>query len=267
MTASAAGPRRLVLRQRNVILGALLIAAALAWVAVLRRDGGAGHAMAGHHGGSGSLDLTMGMGPGAYLGMWVLMMAAMMFPAAAPMILTFARRQERGAHGGGAYGHTALFVAAYLALWGTLGAVALGLSLAVENLWGTAATATWSRVAAGVLVVAGAYQLSPVKDRCLANCRTPLAFFARWSRPGRWGTIRLGLVHGAYCAGCCWMFFAVLVVLGVMSAAVMIAVAAAVFAEKTLPRGRFIARALGPALVVWGIAGLIDPGVIPSAAA
>src|SRR4029079_1494885 len=109
-------------------------------------------------------------------------------------------------------------------------------------------------LSAAVLIAAGAYQLSPLKGVCLRQCRTPAQFISRHWRPGSSGAARLGLLHGAYCVGCCWMLMALLFVAGIMNFAWITAFAAMVAVEKLLPRGEWIARATGVVLIAWGVA-------------
>ena len=276
----------LITRQRNAILVALLALAALAWMMVVWQAGSDDH---GAMGGSmdmgsmsaedmgstamdmgspaSSLDLTMGMGAGLYLAMWVAMMTAMMFPAAAPMILLFARMERGKRDRGKPYVPTAVFTGSYLALWAAFGLLAFGLSAGLERVAedSTWIVDGWERIGAVVLIGAGLYQLSPLKDRCLTGCRTPLAFLMSAWRPGTRGAVRLGLRHGAYCLGCCWLLFVVLVTLGVMNVAAMLAVTLVVFAEKTMPGGEQVARAVAVGLVVLGAVVLVSPGALPSA--
>ena len=108
-------------------------------------------------------------------------------------------------------------------------------------------------VSAAILVAAGLYQLSPLKQACLAHCRNPARFLSRHHRPGRSGALRLGVVHGAYCVGCCWLLMALLFVGGVMNLAWIALLTLLVAAEKLLPGGKWIARIAGLALVAWGV--------------
>ena len=108
-----------------------------------------------------------------------------------------------------------------------------------------------------LLLAAGLYHLSPAKNACLSHCRSPAQFLSRHYRPGRTGALRLGFIHGAYCAGCCWLLMALLFVLGVMNLAWIAVLTLLVAAEKLLPRGRTIALVTGMALLVWGVATLL----------
>ena len=112
---------------------------------------------------------------------------------------------------------------------------------------------THSPLAALMLMGAGVYQFTPAKNACLKVCRTPIGFFVTGWRPGRWGALRMGLEHGAYCIGCCWALMAMLFVFGVMSLASILVLATAVAAEKLLPWGARIGQLLGVVLVGWGL--------------
>ena len=188
---------------------------------------------------------------------WVVMMAAMMFPAAAPMLLIFrtvsAQRRARGS----AFVPTWVFAAGYLLVWAAIGALIWVLVQAGSDLagrLGAVERATWGPVALGaVLIVAGLYQVTPLKHVCLDHCRTPLGFVTRHWHDGYGGALRMGVIHGLYCLGCCWALFAVLVAAGVMSLAWMLLLTLVVFAEKVLPVGRRTAHLVGVGFLVLGI--------------
>jgi len=190
---------------------------------------------------------------GALVVMWWLMMVAMMLPSAVPAILLYARvRVMRG--GDSAIAQTWVFLAGYLAVWLLFSVVAAAAQYALTG----ASMAIESRVAEGVvLIAAGLYQLSPLKSACLGQCRSPAQFVSRHWRPGTGGALRLGALHGAYCVGCCWMLMALLFVGGVMNLLWVAALATIVAAEKLLPRGEWLARAAGVALVGWGLVRLV----------
>jgi predicted metal-binding membrane protein len=114
------------------------------------------------------------------------------------------------------------------------------------------------------MIVAGLYQLSPLKQRCLMQCRSPLAFLLGSWRDGGWGAVRMGLEHGAYCLGCCWLLFVILFPLGVMNVAAMAVVTALIFAEKALPLGRRIGQAAAGALVAYGVMVIAVPAALPT---
>jgi len=184
------------------------------------------------------------------------MMAAMMFPAAAPMLLLFQTVYAKRHAQGGAVVPTWIFAAGYLLVWTAIGAVTFVLVQLGSELAGrfdTAERETWAPIALGAtLGLAGLYQLTPLKRVCLDHCRTPLGFVMTHWREGRLGALRMGIVHGAYCLGCCWALFTVLVAAGVMSLAWMLLLTLIVFAEKVLPTGRRTSLAVGVAFLVLG---------------
>jgi predicted metal-binding membrane protein len=215
----------------------------------------------------GGIDLTMGMAAPLFLAMWVAMMVGMMFPAAAPMILAFERSQSRKRAAGAPFTPTWMFVAPYLAVWSLFGLLGYGLALTFEELTEDTVWAAddVSRIAAGFLIAAGLYQLSPLKRVCLSRCRTPLSFMLSYWRDGRRGALTMGLRHGLYCLGCCWVLFLLLFPIGVMNVAAMVAVTALVFAEKALPGGERVALAAAVVLVVYGALAMAVPDLLPTA--
>ena len=198
-----------LLVQRNVILGLLLALAAAAWALLAWQGAGADANMA-------MASPTMGMHAPLFLAVWVVMMVAMMFPTAAPMILIFHQMQAGKRRRGEAFVATWVFVAAYLLVWTLSGVVAYAGAVAAEAIATRAALspATAARVGGAVLVAAGLYQLTPFKDLCLSKCRTPVSFIMTAWRDGVAGALRMGLLHGAYCLGCCWLLFVILFPLG-----------------------------------------------------
>ena len=260
---------RALARPRNVILVALLVLAALGWAAVVWQSGSGTSrsiSMSMDGGGDSALDLTMGMAAPLFLAMWVAMMVAMMFPSAAPMILLFDRIERGKRDAGRSYVPTVYFVGAYLAIWTAFGALAFAAALGIDRLSESSAWAMddWARVGGVLLVAAGIYQLTPLKEVCLAKCRTPMAFLMTSWRDGRVGAVQMGLLHGGYCVGCCWLLFAILLPLGVMNVGAMIVIALLVFGEKCLPAGNRIARAAALVLVVYGLVVIAVPGALPT---
>lgn len=242
-------------------MASLLVLAAVGWVVIIAQAGDSDSmgAMNGHDMGP---DLTMGSAP-LFFTMWVAMMAAMMFPAAAPMILLYAKVQAQRQSG-----NTTLFVAPYVALWVLFGAIAFAVGAGVEALalrssW---VAEHWARAGGALLVVAGLYQLSPLKQRCLSKCRSPLSFLIHSWRPGAAGAVQMGLRHGVYCLGCCWLLFLVLVPIGVMNVAAMLVVTLLVFAEKVLPWGRTASHVGAVILVLYGLSVVVRPGLLPTMA-
>jgi predicted metal-binding membrane protein len=199
---------------------------------------------------------------------WVAMMIAMMFPTAAPMIVMFgtvaAGKQQRAQP----FVPTWVFVSGYLTVWIGFGVVAYAAAAALETL---AMQSTWlmgnaARLGGAVLLVGGVYQLSPLKSLCLTKCRSPLSFVLTSWRDGYGGAFVMGLKHGAYCLGCCWLLFAILFPLGVMNVAAMVFLTLLIFAEKSLRWGPSIANIAGVALVAYGAAVLVTahglPGIV-----
>lgn len=246
-------------RERGLILGALLVLAAAAWGLLIWQAGAAGGE--GMMGGGP----TMGLGAPLFLAIWVAMMVAMMFPTAAPMILAFAAVAAGKRRRGQAFVPTWVFVAAYLVVWTLFGALAYALALGAEGLAGRS---MWlmehgARFGGGLLVLAGLYQLSPLKRACLAKCRTPLQFILTSWRDGRGGAFRMGLEHGAYCLGCCWLLFAILFPLGIMNVALMALITLLIFAEKSWPVGPRVAQAVAVALIAYGALVIVAPRLLP----
>jgi predicted metal-binding membrane protein len=245
--------------QRNAILGLLFALAAAAWALLVWQSADAGMDTA-------PASLTMGLRGPLFLAIWVVMMVAMMFPTAAPMILTFHRVQAEKRQRGVAFVSTWVFVAAYMLVWTLVGVIAYVGALAAETAAAGAAlsTATAGRIGGAVLVAAGLYQLTPLKDLCLSKCRTPITFIMTSWRDGFAGALRMGLLHGVYCLGCCWLLFVVLFPLGIMNIAAMAAITLVIFAEKTLPWSRRATSATAAAIVVYGAVVVAAPQFLPT---
>jgi predicted metal-binding membrane protein len=192
--------------------------------------------------------------------MWAVMMAAMMLPSATPMILlhaTLARRaNQRSAAGHAA---TGAFALGYLAVWIAFSVAATALQVALERaaLLSPAMRTTSIALAGGVLIAAGIYQWTPLKHACLRHCRSPLAFVMAHWRPGTAGAWSMGLKHGSYCVGCCWLLMLLLFVGGVMNLGWIAGIALFVLLEKFVPAGHWVGRAAGLVLVGWGAAALL----------
>ncbi|PBB16617.1 DUF2182 domain-containing protein [Mesorhizobium sp. WSM4313] len=247
--------------QRNIILALLGAVAAAAWVLLIRQRIGMDADMRMQ-----MYSPTMGMAAPLFLAVWMIMMIAMMFPTAAPMILTFHQVQAGKRGRGEAFVATWVFVAGYMLVWGTVGVLAFAGAAGAETLADHAglSTATAARIGGALLIIAGAYQLSPLKDLCLAKCRTPIGFILTSWRDGSWGAVRMGLEHGAFCLGCCWLLFLALFPLGIMNVAAMAVVTLLIFAEKTFPAGKGIAKVSGVALLLYGAAVLVFPQALPT---
>jgi predicted metal-binding membrane protein len=239
------------------LIGLLLALALLAWLVT-------GDRMEGMDGGPGSDLGTLGF----YVGAWVVMMAAMMFPSVAPTVRIYSRVQRRreAREGSGRAGAAiALFVAGYLVTWTAFGLAAFALFELVDGL--DISWLSWDEggpyVAGAVILAAAVYELTPAKDACLEKCRSPLDFLMERWHEGLGGALLLGMEHGAWCVGCCWGLMAVLFALGVMSVGWMIFVAVLIAVEKLAPWSRAPKLAIAGLLVVLGIAVAVVPESVP----
>ena len=243
------GPAFDAVRARLGLVLLLFALAAVAWWSTADR-------MAGMDEGPGTALGALGW----FLGVWVVMMAAMMFPSVAPTVSLYSRMSKRRSPAA-----PLVFAAGYLVTWTAAGVVAYGLfelgrSLLGDQLaWDSAGR--W--VAGGTLLVAAAYEVTPLKDVCLTKCRSPLGFLVGSWRGGLSGALNMGVRHGAWCVGCCWALMASLFALGVMSLAWMAFVAALIALEKTLPWGRAATYATALVLLVLGVVLLAAPDAIP----
>ena len=229
----------------------LLVIAAAAWVTVIQSSRG------------DDMMMTMPMPATAAAGFafvvsWGIMMTAMMLPSALPMISLYGAIQ-RGAGGAGAKGlPVAGFTAVYLLLWAASGVPVYFAHTLLMQLPGSA----FGYGVAVVLLAAGAFQLSPLKQVCLRACRSPLAFLLGHWRAGRRGSLALGWSHAVYCLGCCWALMLVLVAAGAMGLRWVLLITAVVAAEKLLPGGEWFARATGAALVLLGVTVALRPDLV-----
>lgn len=246
---------RAALRRERLVVGAgLLLPSALAWAWVL--------------GGAGTMEdmdgMLMPMSSGPWTAghalvmttMWASMMVAMMLPSAAPMVLVYGSIAERRSARGETVPGAAVFAAGYAAVWTVFSLAATALQFVLERaaLLSPMMEATSHGLAGAVLVAAGVYQWTPFKQACLRHCRSPLDFvFTQW-REGRRGAFAMGLRHGTYCLGCCWVLMLLLFVGGVMNLAWIAGLSVYVMVEKFAPAGGWIGRTAGAALVAWGLA-------------
>jgi len=191
--------------------------------------------------------------------MWSVMMVGMMLPSAAPMLLTFATVTRRRAQRGGPYIPTGIFLAGYLTAWTLFSFVATFAEwrLHAASLLNMQTQTIAPRLAGGILVAAGIFQLAPFKNACLSHCRSPLDFLTTEWREGWSGAVQMGLKHGAFCVGCCWMLMVLLFVAGVMNLLWVAAIAAFVLVEKMFPRGRLVSWIGGGACVLAGLVWLL----------
>lgn len=240
-------------RDRRVVGASLVAVVALAWLYLWRA------AASMHH---GIADMAKAAMPSMDAGalallflMWVVMMVGMMLPSIAPTVFLYGAMVRKNAERGVVLPAVWLFVSGYLVVWTafSLAATALQAVLGHAALLTPMMASASKPLSALLFVTAGVYQLTPLKNLCLDKCRNPLQFLvARW-RPGRGGALYMGLVHGAYCLGCCWALMLLLFVAGVMHLAWVALIAAFVFIEKLLPAGRITSRVAGVALILAGV--------------
>ena len=240
----------MISRTAPVLLAAALAAWAVSAWRMRGMDGGPGADL-------GSL--------GWYLGIWITMMAAMMLPSVAPMVLLFDRVSAERARRGQSFVPTWIFAATYFAVWTVYGIAAFALYRGVRAL--DLGFLAWDRdgpyVVGVLLAFAGLYELTPLKNVCLRHCRSPMHFVLGGWREGVGGAARMGVEHGGYCVGCCWGLMLVLFALGVMSLFWMAVVAALIFAQKVLPHGDKLARVFAVVFVALGIWIAVAPGTVP----
>jgi predicted metal-binding membrane protein len=231
-------------------LVALLVAlAGVAWWSTADR-------MAGMDAGPGTSLGALGW----FLGVWVVMMAAMMFPSLSPTVALYTTMTRR--HG---LSRPLLFTSAYLVAWGAAGLIGYGLFELGKHLFG--ADLAWNSggrwLAGGVLALAAVYELTPLKDVCLAKCRSPIGFLLGSWRDGRLGAVQMGSRHAGWCLGCCWALMAALFALGIMSLVWMAFVAALIALEKTLPWRRIATWGSAAILLVLAVAVVVVPHSVP----
>jgi predicted metal-binding membrane protein len=186
---------------------------------------------------------------------WWVMMPGMMLPSAMPMILTFATVNRRKRSRGQPAVPTAVFTAGYLVAWGLFGIAATLADWGLEQaaLMSPTTQRLSPTLGAAVVIVAGVYQLTPLKYVCLTRCRSRFDFVLNRWRDGSVGALWMGFEHGLYCLGCCWFLMALLFAAGMMSLVWMAAITAFVLAEKLFPAGPWIARASGLVMVAFGV--------------
>ncbi len=274
MNNNATHVEALLKRERFIVVASLLAIAALAWWWLLH---GAGTGM------NIAMMTTWSFPPPVrplfvqnwsleyaviMLLMWWIMMIAMMTPSAAPMILLYARA-HRYEHKLGkidaSVAPTFSFLFGYLTAWLAFALIATGMQWALEKAGLVHALVMWSLdpvFSAGLLIAAGLYQLSSLKNVCLEHCRSPAQFLAENFRPGRWGAFRMGLKHGIYCLGCCWFLMALLFAGGVMNLVWIAGLTILVLIEKIAPSGHTIARIAGLIMIAWGGWILLSPHIV-----
>ncbi len=273
-------------RDRAIVIGGLVGVIALAWIYILL---GAGMGMtaiemtavSGSSGDMQTVDTENGEGTGqggttsatvgmamavmqpvawtaGYAGlmffMWWIMMVAMMLPSAAPMILLYAAVNRKAHERGAPFVPTGVFAFGYVAAWGAFSLLAVALQWGLERaaLLSSMMVSTSIVLGSLLLIAAGVWQLTPLKQACLKHCRSPLHFLSHHWRKGRWGAVRMGMEHGAFCLGCCWFLMGLLFYGGVMNLYWIVGLAAFVLLEKTVPAGHWIGSAAGVGLIAWG---------------
>jgi len=250
-------------RERGILIAGLVIISLLAWIYVINlsfrmtgaaTEGGSAMEMPAAPMTMPNTQAWQGEDVIFTLVMWAVMMVAMMIPSAAPMILTFAalnrqrRAQETPVAG------TAAFLLGYLIVWITFSAAATFIQ------WGfhfagllSPRSMSVTPLAGGILLMlAGAYQFTPLKNVCLSNCRTPVRFLLTEWRDGTRGALVMGLRHGLYCLGCCWPLMLLLFVAGVMNLLWVALIAGYVLIEKAIPAGQLVSRVIGLLSIGWG---------------
>ena len=246
----------LLRRDRAIVVVGLALATVLAWAYTIHlagaMRGGMGTAMVmaePHPAPWGATELA------ATFVMWTIMMVAMMVPSAAPMILLFTSLARRRRQRSDAAVYATMFVLGYLLVWTGFSLVATLAQWALHDAaLITPGMATAVPAVGGlILIAAGAYQWTPWKQSCLRQCRSPLGFITTEWREGCRGALVMGLRHGTFCLGCCWLLMALLFVAGVMNVAWVWVIAVFVLLEKLTPIGRTISLAAGPALAFWGV--------------
>jgi predicted metal-binding membrane protein len=251
MTAQAEGLRPVyaAVRARVGLTALLLVLAVPAWWFTVDR-------MRGMDNGPGTDLGTLGW----FLGIWLVMMAAMMFPSVAPTVALYSRMTKKRSPVA-----PLVFASGYLLTWTAAGLVAFVISEAGGRVFGDALS--WDRagrwVAGGVIAAAAVYELTPLKTVCLTSCRSPLGFLVGSWRNGLTGALHMGAKHGAWCVGCCWALMASLFALGVMSIAATAFVAGLIAAEKTLPWGRAVTYGTAAILLTLSVLVVAAPDAIP----
>ena len=260
----AKGAATILRRDRAIVVGGVAVLGALAWVYLVHLQA----SMTGPHMVGATMDEGMAM-PGAYgwqvadvlvaFLMWVVMMVAMMTPSVTPMLLTVAKVSQQRQQIPSPPVITAAVFTGYLTAW-------TGFSLGATLVqWGLQSAARLSPTIISIrplvegllLLLAGGYQFSPLKHACLSRCRTPLGFLLAEWRDGPSGALVMGLRHGLYCVGCCWLLMALLFAVGVMNLLWVALIAVYVLLEKVSPGGSWLSRAVGVLLIGWGIRVLI----------
>jgi predicted metal-binding membrane protein len=251
---AVSGWRRL--DRRSIVVVAMLLAlAVLAWIAATRQMRG--------------MSMADRFDPGAfaaYVALWVVMMAAMMFPSVWPAVTLYGSMlRHRAGRGAALAGGSTAFVGGYLFAWTAFGIASFALLVAASHALSGVSDESVARFVVVPVALAGAvYQVTPLKRTCLHHCRGPFDLFMQHWRDGRSGALTMGARHGSYCVGCCWLLMGLMLVVGLMSVAWMAIVSAAIAVEKLVPGPERLASgvvATGFALVA--VIALVDPSLLP----
>lgn len=267
MSASPSALERLLRHDRNVVIGALVVVTLLAWIYTVTGVGMMMSAIemspAPWETGQPQVHAAMPMTGLKHLllltAMWWVMMVAMMLPSAAPVILLTAALNRRSLSGRPPYGSTASFTIGYLLVWLLFSVLATAAQhlLASSGLLSGLMQSNSEYLTAGLLLAAGAWQFTSIKQACLRHCRSPIEFVTRHRRPGNGGALLMGIHHGSYCLGCCWFLMALLFVGGVMNLFWIVGLVLFVLLEKLIFRGKRFSYAAGAGLMIAAAAVLI----------
>lgn len=243
-----------VARRRDLLVGWICfgLAGALAWFLSIRQ--------------ATDMQMSEALTLGTFTSMWVLMMAAMMFPSVAPVALMWGRSIRSSSSGPARAARSSLFALGYLAVWSAIGFLAYAGSAGIARLaMSFPHQSRW--FGAGLFLVSGIYQLTPLKDACLRHCRSPMSQLISYAAlKGPWRDLRVGVHHGLYCVGCCWGIMLVLLAVGTMNLLVAAGLAVVIFVEKISPKGPLVARGFGVLLLALAIAVPFFPMVAPTLA-
>ncbi|UCF37430.1 MAG: DUF2182 domain-containing protein [Acidobacteriota bacterium] len=235
-------------RDRTIVLAGIGALTALSWFYTIQMSLDVSHMAMGHHGHAHEGFFYTFI-------MWSIMMVAMMTPTATPMVLTFARINRKRRNRGQPYVATSVFLAGYLVVWVLFSAVAAFAQLELQEIaLVNAMLASSSPIFSGILLLtAGVFQWTPLKQACLKHCRTPLSFILTDWKEGTTGAFQMGLKHGVFCTVCCWFLMALLFVLGVMNILWMALITGITLVEKVVPWGDKFSRVAGVVLGLWGL--------------
>jgi len=261
MTAELSSLERLLRRDRLIVVVALISVATLAWIYTISGMGMSMNALEMSRMSWASANVHSMAMAGSGLSymlvlftMWWVMMVAMMLPSATPTILLAAALNRNSTSDCPPYGTATFFTMGYLLAWFIFSLVAVVAQMVLESngLLSTMMHSKSSYLTAGLLLAAGVWQFSPIKQACLRYCRSPVEFVTRYRRPGNRGALLMGLHHGTYCLGCCWFLMALLFVGGVMNLYWIAGLALFVLIEKLFPRGVWFGRIAGAGFIIAG---------------